>query len=69
MPAVLCAANEVAVSAFLSGRLAFTDIVPVVQDVLEEHDPQVNPDLDVLQASDRWARTAAENVLRRRAGR
>lgn len=69
MPAVLCAANEVAVSAFLSGELAFTDIVSVVADVLEGHAPVASPDIEALRVSDRWARAAAENVLRRRAGR
>ena len=69
MPAVLCAANEVAVSAFLSDELPFTEIVPVVETVLEAHTPVANPDLGALHASDRWARATAENVLRRREGR
>ncbi len=68
-PAVLCAANEVAVSAFLAGTLPFTEIVPVVESVLDAHAPAANPDLGALHASDRWARATAENVLRRRAGR
>ncbi len=66
MPAVLCAANEVAVSWFLAGALPFTEIVPVVADVVQAHKPVANPDLEALQASDRWAREAAENALRRR---
>ncbi len=69
MPAVLCAANEVAVAAFLADVLPFTEIIPVVETVLEAHEPQSAPDLAALQASDRWARAAAENALRRRTGR
>jgi 1-deoxy-D-xylulose-5-phosphate reductoisomerase len=69
MPAVLCAANEAAVDAFLAGRLPFTEIVPLVADVLAQHTPLMDPDLAALRESDRWARAAADNVLRRRAGR
>lgn len=66
MPAVLCAANEVAALAFLRGALPFTEIVPVVADVVAQHRPEAAPDLPALQASDRWARAAAEHVVRRR---
>ena len=69
MPAVLCAANEVAVFSFLSGRLAFTDIVPVVAEVLARHDPAAQPDIGALRLSDAWAREAAAQVLRRRSDR
>jgi len=57
--AVLNAANETAVEAFLGGELAFRDIVPLVQDVLEHHDFDPNPTLDQLLAADRWARQEA----------
>jgi len=57
--AVLNAANETAVSAFLSGSLAFRNIVPLVQNVLEHHHYDPNPTLDQLMAADRWARQEA----------
>jgi 1-deoxy-D-xylulose-5-phosphate reductoisomerase len=61
-PAVYNAANEVCVAAFLSGEMRFTDIVPVIADVLAAHDvPSEQADLavaDVL-AADAWARDRA----------
>ena len=62
-PAVLNAANEIAVRAFLAGGLAFTDIVRVCRDVIEAH-PGGNADSleDVLEV-DGWARREAERVM------
>jgi 1-deoxy-D-xylulose-5-phosphate reductoisomerase len=59
--AVLNAANEAAVAAFLDGQLSFHEIVPVCQTVLEQHHFDPNPTLDQLLQLDRWAR---EEVLR-----
>jgi 1-deoxy-D-xylulose-5-phosphate reductoisomerase len=56
---VLSAANETAVAAFLAGVLGFRDIVPLVKNVLENHDFDPNPSLDQLLAADRWARQEA----------
>jgi len=67
-PAVLNAANEVAVEAFLAGRLGFLDIPELVSTVLTGWDargPAVPRDLeDVLQADD-WARSQARQQLAR----
>jgi 1-deoxy-D-xylulose-5-phosphate reductoisomerase len=61
MPAVLSAADEVAVQAFLSGSIGFTDIYRLVDRVLSEHNPQPSPNLDAILDADRWAnRRAAE---------
>ncbi len=57
--AVLSAANETAVAAFLAGVLGFRDIAPLVKNVLENHDFDPNPTLDQLLAADRWARQEA----------
>ncbi|MFM9068828.1 MAG: 1-deoxy-D-xylulose-5-phosphate reductoisomerase [Planctomycetota bacterium] len=54
--AVLNAANEAAVAAFLDERLAYNRIVPVCEAVLANHDYDSNPSLDVLLQLDRWAR-------------
>jgi 1-deoxy-D-xylulose-5-phosphate reductoisomerase len=67
-PAVLNAANEVAVGAFLEGRLNFTGIAAVIEDVLEQHTPRAVGALgDVLEA-DAWARALATARLVERAG-
>jgi len=58
-PAVLNAANEVAVAAFLGGAIHFLDIVRVLTDVLDGHVPSAAKDLDTLLAADAWARSAA----------
>ncbi len=63
-PAALNAANEVAVEAFLAGRLEFTAIVRVVQDVLDTHEPRDDGDLDAVLDADRDARLAAEEAMR-----
>jgi len=54
--AVLNAANEAAVGAFLEGELHFTEIVPACRNVLESHSFESNPTLAQLVALDRWAR-------------
>jgi len=54
--AVLNAANESAVRAFLDGRIAFTDIVPLCARLMREHPFQPDPSLDGLLRLDAWAR-------------
>lgn len=61
-PATLSAANEVAVDAFLSGRLAWRDIATVVDRVLQEGTGGVDSVADVLEA-DRRARARAATFL------
>jgi 1-deoxy-D-xylulose-5-phosphate reductoisomerase len=54
--AVLNAANEAAVEAFLEGELHFTEIVPACHSVLESHHFESEPTLERLEQLDRWAR-------------
>ena len=54
--AVLNAANEAAVKAFLEGELHFTEIVPACRSVLEAHNFDADPTLERLEELDRWAR-------------
>jgi len=54
--AVLNAANEAAVEAFLDGELHFTEIVPACRSVLDAHHFDPNPTLEQLVELDRWAR-------------
>jgi 1-deoxy-D-xylulose-5-phosphate reductoisomerase len=58
-PAVLNAANEVAVAAFLARRVGFLEIAAIVSDTLERYDPAAPETLDQLFAIDAEARTIA----------
>jgi 1-deoxy-D-xylulose-5-phosphate reductoisomerase len=62
-PAVLNAANEVAVAAFLAGRLAFTGIPDLIEAVLDRHECQAAGSLEVVLEADRWARDLAGSLL------
>jgi 1-deoxy-D-xylulose-5-phosphate reductoisomerase len=62
-PAVLNAANEVAVQAFLAERIAFNSIVPTVESVLEAHHPVAVETLEEALEWDRWGRERAEKSL------
>ncbi len=55
-PAVLCAADEVAVEMFLTRRIGFADIARFVEKVLERHQAVATPDLDEILEADAWAR-------------
>jgi len=59
MPAVLNAANEVAVNAFLQKKISFTKIVNVVEKVLGKHSRIDNPDLATIFNADAEARQLA----------
>jgi 1-deoxy-D-xylulose-5-phosphate reductoisomerase len=61
MPTVLCAADEVAVEVFLSGRIRFDAIAELVQQVLEQHEPMLidRPDIKDINTVDAWARDSA----------
>jgi len=62
-PAVLNAANEVAVAAFLAGRLDFPGIPRVVEAVLGRHPGGPAGTLAAVLEADRWARELAESKL------
>ena len=61
-PTVLSAADEVAVAAFLQGKIGFTGIYRLVEQVLAEHDVQSHPDLDAITAADQWASARASEI-------
>jgi 1-deoxy-D-xylulose-5-phosphate reductoisomerase len=63
MPAVLNGANEVAVEAFLDGRLSFPGIVATVARVLETIQVGSEDSLDDILAADASARTEAERLI------
>ncbi|MGP1664634.1 MAG: 1-deoxy-D-xylulose-5-phosphate reductoisomerase [Rhodanobacter sp.] len=62
-PAILNAANEIAVEAFLAGALPFLSIADVVESVLTELPPQAVVDVETLCERDRTARAVAHRVL------
>jgi 1-deoxy-D-xylulose-5-phosphate reductoisomerase len=62
-PAALNAANEVAVMAFLEGKLALTGIPEIVSAVLDEHQPARVVSLVTLERADSWARRRAAELV------
>jgi 1-deoxy-D-xylulose-5-phosphate reductoisomerase len=60
MPAVMNAANEIAVAAFLDRKVRFPEIWGIVQDVMNRHTPVAHPDLDAILGADQWARAQAQ---------
>ncbi|HEB57082.1 MAG TPA: 1-deoxy-D-xylulose-5-phosphate reductoisomerase [Gammaproteobacteria bacterium] len=63
MPAILNAANEVAVEAFLEQRLAFTAIAPLVENVMQTLSSREAGSLDVILEDDARAREVAGKLL------
>ena len=67
-PAMLNAANEVAVAAFLERRIRFSDIAVIIEDVLNREAVTAVESLDQVLAADRRARSVAGQWLTRHAG-
>ena len=67
-PAVLNAANEVAVGAFLYERIPFPGIAEAVGETLSDHRAVSQPDLSAILDADTWARRRAEQAIDRIAG-
>ena len=64
LPAVLNAANEAAVQAFLKQRISFVKIPEVISKTMEKHSVVANPTLfDIIEA-DKWARETAGKLIR-----
>jgi len=66
--AVLNAANEVAVEAFLKGRITFRQIVSVTEQVLKKHRTDEADSLETVLEADRWARKETESLLQKAGG-
>ncbi len=60
VPAVLNAANEIAVQKFLKGALVFSKIPSTIEKVMKYHRPIQNPTLTQILKADEWARLQAE---------
>jgi 1-deoxy-D-xylulose-5-phosphate reductoisomerase len=63
LPAVMNAANEVAVQAFLERQLAFTDIPRVVEAAMKTHHLDPDPDVTAVLNADAWARKSAKDFV------
>lgn len=63
--AVVNAADEVAVSAFLDGQISFDSIPRIINETLRIHRFESNPRLDDVLSIDRWARQHAESLVQR----
>ncbi|MDA8141863.1 MAG: 1-deoxy-D-xylulose-5-phosphate reductoisomerase [Desulfobacteraceae bacterium] len=66
LPAVLNAANEVAVAAFLERKLSFTAIPTVIEETMTAHLMDSSPDLAGIMAADQWARGRAQGIVEAR---
>ena len=62
-PAVLCAADEIAVELFLSHRIRFADIANLIRQALEQHQAIAHPSLEEVMAADAWAREKVEQLV------
>jgi len=63
MPAVMNASNEVAVEAFLSGKIRFNRIVELVEKVMKEHKPILARSLEQVLQADAWARARTKELI------
>jgi len=63
LPAVMNAANEVAVAAFLDRQLHFPQIWQIVGQVMDQHTSIAHPDLDAILQADQWARLQAREYV------
>src|SRR5205809_2224816 len=63
LPAVMNAANEIAVAAFLDRKVRFTEIWRIVEQVMNQHTPVANADPDAILGADQWARAQAQGCV------
>ncbi len=63
LPAVMNAANEIAVAAFLDHKVRFPEIWRIVEQVMNRHTPVAHPNLDAILRADQWARAQAQGCV------
>src|SRR5213595_1701022 len=64
LPAVMNAANEIAVAAFLDRQTRFPEIWHVVEEVMNRHTAIAHPNLDAILEADQWARNEAQGYVK-----
>jgi 1-deoxy-D-xylulose-5-phosphate reductoisomerase len=65
MPAVLNAANEIVVGAFLREEIKFVDLPGIIDKVLQKHKSVKKPSLEDILQADEWARVQTRELLER----
>ena len=63
LPAVMNAANEVAVNYYLNRKIGFLDIAALVEEVLQKHVSTFHPDLEEIFSADIWAREYCRSLI------
>ncbi|MEJ2657309.1 MAG: 1-deoxy-D-xylulose-5-phosphate reductoisomerase [Desulfobacterales bacterium] len=63
LPAVLNAANELAVEAFLENKISFTSIPEIIRKTMENHSVVADPSLSDIVDADQWARELAGGLI------
>jgi 1-deoxy-D-xylulose-5-phosphate reductoisomerase len=63
MPAILNAANEIGVNAFLEGSLKFTEVPLLLKRVMEEHEVKLVHTVEDILKADHWARERSKAIL------
>ena len=65
VPTVLSSADEVAVHAFLEEQIEFMDIPRVIEEVMNQHEVELQPNLDDILAADGWAKSVARQLIQK----
>lgn len=63
MPAVLNGANEIAVAAFLEGRIGFREIHRIITETMNKHAKRAVREIGEILEVDRWARQYASSRI------
>ncbi|MGE5329030.1 MAG: 1-deoxy-D-xylulose-5-phosphate reductoisomerase [Deltaproteobacteria bacterium] len=63
MPAVMNAANEIAVEKYLLGKIGFLDIAGIIDEVMRKHKNIYNASLQNILEADKWARETTNNIM------
>jgi 1-deoxy-D-xylulose-5-phosphate reductoisomerase len=66
-PTILSAADEIAVEAFIAGRIGFPDIAAIVEEMLSRYSGPTSMSFDLIAEVDQWARAAAASIIESRA--
>ena len=65
-PAVLCAADDIAVNLFLNKQIRFTGIPEIIDETISTHKGTASPTLDEILIADEWARDTAIQIAKKR---
>ena len=65
-PAIYNASNEQAVDAFHDGKIGFLQILDIIEETIQAHDPEKELSMDVLLEAESWARATADSLIAKR---